>query len=511
MVKGRKTTVTAVALEAIGLGVIDPSPFQPRTEFPKEEIDGLAESMTAAGQIQPIVVRRKGKRYELIEGERRLRAAKVAGWPAIRAEVHEADDATVRLMIFDSQSQRKALNPIDEARSMRTMIDEGDAAGPTELAGRLGCSQGHVSNRLRLLELPAAWHKRIISGEIPPTHARVIAKYKDSPTALKQIAKELDLRKKAGDTLGTVKTFAEDVGWAIRDSCKAIGGGQCYNRELGRHVTRFKPNDDQLAKLDVVEDHEGQKFAANVTLWEKLQAEHVKQLGKNGESKKGKTPTKPKEKKKVSAAEARRIEKERAAAFRGKLWAWYVNWLRYLIAATIENTDHCGEDERRALLLWAAVTLGDSLDRERTLDVAWRKLGKRAKKRPGFGIDVAGIVTAEQSPAMTEEMEIAVLRGIFWNDDEPGLALEHDVLTIAEFLELDHRTIEPWWGDEQAGPLTDAYWAMHDKARLTAIAEEYELEIKASAAKADLIERLSSERAVFDRLPGELATIKRPK
>ena len=119
-------------------------------------------------------------RYELVDGERRLRAVKLLGWKTIRAEIGDYTDAQVRAIVLATALQRKDLNAIEEARAMKAALDAGDAAGPTELAQQLGLSQGQVSNRLRLLELPADVQVKIISREIPPSHARAGALREDS-------------------------------------------------------------------------------------------------------------------------------------------------------------------------------------------------------------------------------------------------------------------------------------------------------------------------------------------
>ncbi len=152
---------------------VDDNPFQPRREFNKSEIESLAESLKTHDQLQPILVRQVDGRYQLISGERRLRAAIHAGWSKINAQVREADDRLVAELAIVENLQRKDLNPIEKALSFRRYLDE-HSCPQDELAGRLKIDRSTVANLLRLLELPQVVQKALQVGLVTNGHARAL-------------------------------------------------------------------------------------------------------------------------------------------------------------------------------------------------------------------------------------------------------------------------------------------------------------------------------------------------
>jgi ParB family chromosome partitioning protein len=134
----------------------------------------LAASLKSTGLIQPIIVRRSGERYELIAGERRLRAAKLAGLTALSAIIRDVDGFTQAQMALVENIQRENLNPIDRAQGYRALMNQ---LGLTqaELAGRLGEDRSSIANHLRLLELAEPVQKLIMEGRLSLGHAKIIA------------------------------------------------------------------------------------------------------------------------------------------------------------------------------------------------------------------------------------------------------------------------------------------------------------------------------------------------
>lgn len=161
--------------ELLMLGVhdIDDNPFQPRREFSEPEIVSLAESLKEHDMLQPVLVRRVGARWQLISGERRLRAAIRAGWTQVPARVRQADDRLVAELAIVENLQRKDLNPIEKALSFRRYLDEHQAT-QEELAKRLKIDRSTIANLLRLLELPQLVQTELASGLITNGHARAI-------------------------------------------------------------------------------------------------------------------------------------------------------------------------------------------------------------------------------------------------------------------------------------------------------------------------------------------------
>ena len=158
---------------------IERSPYQPRRDFHEAELKELAESLKNNGLVQPPTVRKlpNGK-YELIAGERRMRAAQLAGWTKIRVTVVEADDQTAAVMTTTENLQREDLNPIEEAVSYKTLQDKFDLT-QQEVAEKVGKSRPAVANATRLLELPEEVRQLISSALLSVGHAKVLLSVDD--------------------------------------------------------------------------------------------------------------------------------------------------------------------------------------------------------------------------------------------------------------------------------------------------------------------------------------------
>lgn len=152
---------------------IDRNPYQPRRDFDEAEIDSLADSIQQHGMIQPIVVRRTGERYQLVAGERRLRAAIKAGLPTVTVQVRDVDDRQANEMAIVENLQRKDLNALEKGASFQEYLQRYGCT-QEELARRLKIDRSTLSNLIRLLELPADVQKALRSGAITPGHARAL-------------------------------------------------------------------------------------------------------------------------------------------------------------------------------------------------------------------------------------------------------------------------------------------------------------------------------------------------
>ena len=150
------------------------SPYQPRRDFREEELRELAESLKNNGLVQPPTVRKLANgRYELIAGERRMRAAQLAGWKKIRVTVVEADDQTAAVMTTTENLQREDLNPIEEAVSYKTLQDKFDLT-QQEVAEKVGKGRATVANAIRLLELPEEVRTLLSTSLLSVGHAKVL-------------------------------------------------------------------------------------------------------------------------------------------------------------------------------------------------------------------------------------------------------------------------------------------------------------------------------------------------
>jgi ParB family chromosome partitioning protein len=167
---------TATATEdtnEIPIDLIDPSTLQPRSVFDDAKLDQLARSISANGVVQPLLVRRKGERYELIAGERRWRAARLAGLTRIPAVLRNVPDDKVLELALIENIQREDLNPIEEARAYKKLIE---TLGLTQevVAERVGRDRSYVTNYLRLLKLPDDLQELLQVGRLSTGHARAL-------------------------------------------------------------------------------------------------------------------------------------------------------------------------------------------------------------------------------------------------------------------------------------------------------------------------------------------------
>jgi ParB family transcriptional regulator, chromosome partitioning protein len=164
---------SATGISELSVYEIDGSPYQPRDDFHDGDLETLAQSLRDHGLIQPIVVRRLGDRYQLIAGERRLRAAIKAGWSQVPAQIREADDRQVAELAIIENLQRKDLNAIEKAASFQQYLTTYGCT-QEELAGRLAVDRSTVANLIRLLELPEGVQEAVRKGGISAGHARAL-------------------------------------------------------------------------------------------------------------------------------------------------------------------------------------------------------------------------------------------------------------------------------------------------------------------------------------------------
>jgi len=158
---------------------IERSPYQPRRDFKDEELRELAESLKNNGLVQPPTVRKNDAgRWELIAGERRLRAAQLAGWTKIQVTVRQVDNLTAAAMTTTENLQREDLNPIEEALSYKTLQDQFNLT-QQEVADRVGKGRATVANATRLLELPDEVRQLVSTSLISVGHAKVLLSLDD--------------------------------------------------------------------------------------------------------------------------------------------------------------------------------------------------------------------------------------------------------------------------------------------------------------------------------------------
>ena len=183
------------AISKLKISLVDPKRDQPRKHFDKESIAELAKSIEENGLLQPILVREYGNgRYQIIAGERRFRACKVAGLSEIPAIILDKDDRKVAEISLIENIQREDLNPIEEAMAYKALADEYGLT-QEEVSEKVGKSRSAIANAVRLLDLPAPILDMVASGEISAGHGRTLlgVKFRDNMILLAKRVSELDL------------------------------------------------------------------------------------------------------------------------------------------------------------------------------------------------------------------------------------------------------------------------------------------------------------------------------
>jgi ParB family chromosome partitioning protein len=195
------------ALSELPIDAIVPNPFQPRKHFDEHALEELAQSIRTDGMIQPLVVRRAGSRYELIAGERRWRASRLAGLAKVPVHVQElADDRMLEVALVEN-IQREDLNPMESSRAFHR-LSEDLGLSHEEIGQRTGKDRATISNAIRLLQLPDDIQGLVEVGKLSPGHARALMKIQDSG----------DMRRLAEQSI--------ELGWSVRELERVSAGAR---------------------------------------------------------------------------------------------------------------------------------------------------------------------------------------------------------------------------------------------------------------------------------------------
>ena len=217
------------------ISMIDPKPGQPRKNFDTEALSQLAESIGAHGVLQPIIVRAVSEdRYQIIAGERRWRASKMAGQSEIPAIIIEADELEAAQIALVENLQRENLNPLEEAQAYSELIDTYDMT-QEQIAQKIGKSRSAIANTLRLLDLPEELSMLIEQGNLSAGHARALLGLPDKESRI---------------LLGTK---AAEQQWSVRVTEEEV---RRYVRRLALAVAEEEKDDTQEVKIDYVAELE---------------------------------------------------------------------------------------------------------------------------------------------------------------------------------------------------------------------------------------------------------------
>ena len=175
---GDYTQPTPEGVQQVDIRRIDTNAGQPRKDFDQEKLQELADSIRQHGVVQPILLRQNGERYVIVAGERRFRAARLAGLDQVPAIVKDLDEAQVMEVALIENLQREDLNPIEEAAAIRFLMQQHDLT-QEEVSKRLSKSRPAIANSLRLLSLPEPVQAYLRNGKLQAGHARALAGLQD--------------------------------------------------------------------------------------------------------------------------------------------------------------------------------------------------------------------------------------------------------------------------------------------------------------------------------------------
>lgn len=229
-----KKNEEATGATTVRIALVEPKVGQPRKNFDAEELQNLALSIAQYGIIQPITVRKVGDMYRIIAGERRWRAARMAGLSEIPVVIMDADEQKSAEMALVENIQRENLNPIEEAEAIEALMDEFGLT-QDEASKRIGRSRSSVANLLRLLDLPDSVREYVSSGALSAGHAKAILalenKDRTEEAAKTVIAAEMSVR----DTEKLIRKMNAEK---LNVDKPAPAEGINYTRELERKVEK---------------------------------------------------------------------------------------------------------------------------------------------------------------------------------------------------------------------------------------------------------------------------------
>lgn len=192
-------------IKLIPVEEIRSNPYQPRIHFDQDALEELAESIKEHGVLEPIIVKKSIKGYELVAGERRTKASKIAGKTAIPAIIKDFDDQSMMEIALLENIQRENLTPIEEAKAYKNFMDKMSLT-QEEVANKFKKSRSYVTNMLGLLKLPSEVQRDVVNGKISMSHARVLSKLDDEDKII-ELAEKI---KKEGISVHALEALSQN-------------------------------------------------------------------------------------------------------------------------------------------------------------------------------------------------------------------------------------------------------------------------------------------------------------
>ena len=480
-------------LLTVAIGLIEPSPYQARQNFDATELAELTASIQTHGLAQPPLVRPVvphggSTRYELVEGERRWRACKIAGLAHIPVYVRQLTDDQAAELGLVANEKRKDLNPIERARGYQAWLTR-TGGTQQQLADRLGVTQGQISNCVRLLELPPAVQKYVISGDIPTSVARMFVPYVGP--VMDQIAKEIAKpanKREAIDNEWDAKYLIRE---AIRHAGEDIHEMHYVN---SRPAAMRKLTEEEYLECRIIsvpgtyDDEKPKEIATNKKAYKKLWDAHVAAL----KSKKSKAGDKQEQKaakvaKTLTPAELKAKRAESAKQLVNKIGRWKTDWLRKLCALEILGN----QPAQARLLIYLASYRHNHFD---LVEEAVKGVVKQFKKGR-WGIDVLATLCAEGDAAV-RSVCANICRLALWDEKEgPANTLRGEsVDQLAQFLriEMDVAWDEAQKDTRQTSRSTESYLDLHTREQLVDQAVEWKIQLGENLPKSGMIGHLTS-------------------
>lgn len=229
-------------VNTVSVYLIDTNAEQPRKAFDEEKLKELAESIEQHGVIQPIIVQKAGERYRIIAGERRFRAARIAGLNEVPVIVRDLSEQEVLEVSLIENLQRENLNAIEEARAIKALMDEHDLT-QDDVAKRLGKSRPAIANSTRLLALPEAVQALVSDGKLQAGHCRVLASIPDDAL------------------LTATAEQAAEQGWSVRETEQRVQQLLTEKRLEKKQPKRSKLSNDMKHAQDRLRERLGTKVS----------------------------------------------------------------------------------------------------------------------------------------------------------------------------------------------------------------------------------------------------------
>lgn len=267
----------ASELRMVAIADIVPAADNHRKEFDKTQLKELADSIKAHGVLQPLALRAEGQQFVIIAGERRWRAAQMAGLKEVPAQILNKSGLSESMAMLEENIRRVDLNPIERAEAIRKLMSE-HGLTQKEVGNIIGVQQGQVSNELRLLNLPPVLRTLVAEGKVPPTLIRVLLPYCDVESVMHDVAKSMQAVLKDNSIIET----RELESWllnAIRKhsrSMKVVPASQYHPPNAAeRYFAKVSPQDLQelaIRKIELMGEWEGNDRAFNLKKFGELNA-----------------------------------------------------------------------------------------------------------------------------------------------------------------------------------------------------------------------------------------------